>query len=283
MSTLISIQLNGKDNIDSNLAAITQLVEKACEKADLPRLVVLPECCSIFGVKGQAMLETAEVLGEGKVQKQLQSIAIENQCFLVAGTIPILSLDEPNKFTAASLVYAPDGELISRYNKMHLFDADVADATSSYRESVSTVAGDKVCVFDSPFGAIGQTVCYDLRFAGLFLAMTQHSKFNQAPHVIVVPSAFTKTTGKAHWHALLQARSIENQCFVVASNQTGKHSDGRETFGNSCIYSPWGECLSLLEEGEGYITATYDEAQINQIRMQMPIHAHKKERYQVES
>ena len=280
MASLISIQINGKASVKQNLAAIEQLIEKACLKADLDRLVVIPECASIFGCTGKEMLAAGEIIENGPIQAAFSDMAKRFQCYLIAGSTPIISANSADKYTATSLAYNPLGKPIARYNKIHLFDVDVADKTASYRESTYTEAGDAVCVFDAGFATVGMSICYDIRFAGMFDAMRDDS--GQAPSILVVPSAFTKKTGEAHWHALLQARSIENQCFVVASNQTGIHADGRETFGNSCIYSPWGECLSLVENGEGFAIAPFDVKQIQEIRQKMPIHLHKKERYSIE-
>lgn len=280
MASLISIQINGKASVKQNLASIEQLIEKACLKADPERLVVIPECASIFGCSGKEMLAAGEVISNGPIQTAFSEIAKRFSCYLIAGSTPIVANTSANKYTATSLAYSPLGKRIARYDKIHLFDVDVADKTASYRESKYTNAGDSVCVFNAGFASVGMSVCYDLRFAEMFNAMRDEK--GQAPSILVVPSAFTKKTGEAHWHALLQARSIENQCFVVASNQTGIHADGRETFGNSCIYSPWGECLSLIENDEGFAIAPFDAKHLQEIRQKMPIHIHKKERYPIE-
>lgn len=283
MASLISIQMNSGNDVAENINTASNIVAQACSVSKGDKIVVLPECFSLFGVSGSKALGSAEIIDQGWVQKQLSDIASLNACYLVCGTMPIVSHKQDQKYFAASIVFDPSGVRVSHYNKMHLFDVDVADATSAYRESKYTHSGKHVSLFTTPMGEVGQTVCYDLRFPALFNAFAEHTANKQSPNIIVVPSAFTKLTGKAHWHALLKARSIENQCFVVASNQTGIHSDGRETFGNSCIYSPWGECLSLIEEGEGYAMADFDLKSLQRIRMNMPVHAHKKERYQIES
>lgn len=282
MASLISIQINGQGSVTHNLERIRTLVTQACLEADDERLVVVPECASLFGVNGQQMLASAEIEGLGSIQQAFSDIAQQNHCYLVAGSMPIIPNKDASKYYAASLVFDPQGCNIARYDKIHLFDVDVADKTASYRESKYTLAGQNLSVFNTSFGDVGQSVCYDLRFPAMFIAMSQCSSDAKAPDIIVVPSAFTKKTGEAHWHALLQARSIENQCFVVASNQTGTHEDGRETFGHSCIYSPWGECLSIIENNEGYAIAPFDQTSIDDIRMKMPIHSHKKERYSIE-
>jgi predicted amidohydrolase len=290
MANLISIQINGLAKVEENLNKVEYIIRQASEKADKDansqhKLVVLPECFSIFGVTGSDMLQHAEVEKEGIVQRRLSDIAIKYCCYLVAGTTPIVdsnSLRATNKYYAASMVYSPSGKCIARYNKIHMFDVEVEDATKSYKESRYTQAGKHLSLFKTPFAEVAQSVCYDLRFPDMFSAYSEFTESGFAPDIIVVPSAFTHKTGSAHWHALLKARSIENQCYIVASNQVGSHADKRTTYGNSCIYSPWGECLSLIENEEGFAMAPYNKDDIDAIRAKMPIRSHKKERYTIE-
>lgn len=290
MPNLISIQINGQASVNDNLVKIEAIMKQACDKArkdsdDPHNLVVLPECFSIFGVAGSEMIQHAESEGEGFIQQKLRELAIRFRCYLVAGTTPIVNSNAPNevgKYYAASLVFSPSGKCIARYNKIHMFDVEVEDATKSYKESRYTLAGEHLSLFKTPFAEVAQSVCYDLRFPEMFSAYSQYTQTGQAPDIIVVPSAFTYKTGSAHWHALLKARSIENQCYVVASNQVGTHSDNRKTYGNSCIYSPWGKCLSMIENDEGFAMATYNKTVIDAIRAKMPLRSHKKERYTIE-
>jgi predicted amidohydrolase len=287
MASLISIQLNGQGNLKANLAKVEQLIAYACQQADSEKLIVLPECFSLFGVAKKQMLSAAEALGDGLVQSFLSDIAKQYDAYIVGGTTPIYadpSEHDKTRYYAASLVYNPQGKLIARYNKIHLFDVEVNDNTQSYKESASTIAGQHLSLFNTSFAQdIAQSVCYDLRFSDMFSAYAKHTEAAQAPTIIVVPSAFTKTTGAAHWHALLKARSIENQCYVVAANQVGTHADGRQTYGNSCVYSPWGQ-LSAVQftdevSHEGYAITTFDKANLFSIRAKMPVLSHKKERY----
>jgi len=290
MANLISVQINGQASVESNLNKIESILKEACNKAntqtnDQHKLVVLPECFSIFGVSGSEMIFHAETEGVGRIQQKLSELAIHFKCYLVAGTTPIIDIkvsNEVGKYYAASLVFSPSGKCIARYNKIHLFDVEVEDTTKSYKESRYTLAGEHLSLFKTPFAEVAQSVCYDLRFPDMFSAYSQYTQLREAPDIIVVPSAFTHITGSAHWHALLKARSIESQCYVVAANQVGTHSDNRTTYGNSCIYSPWGECLSLIENEEGFAMATYNKADIDAIRAKMPIRSHKKERYTIE-
>ncbi len=292
MASLISIQINGKSNVGANLDKVEQIIAQACAQADEQKLIVLPECFSMFGVPGIKMLEIAEVFGQGIIQERLAILAKKYACYIVAGTTPIIdSAQQASRYYASSLVFDPKGECVSRYNKIHMFDVEVADATKSYRESAFTIAGKSLALFDTPFADVAQSVCYDLRFPDMYSAYARYTNSKTAPSIIVVPSAFTYLTGKAHWHALLKARSIENQCYIVAANQVGIHQDKRETFGQSCIYSPWGECIDVVESDpsnpsnsqEGFAIATFDKAKLDAIRAKMPIASHKKERYVLES
>ncbi len=286
MDVLISVQLNSTAEVDTNIDQVSQILDQGL--ADLKfniqdnKLIVLPECFSIFGVSAAQMRKNAEQIGSGRIQEKLKALSLQYNAYIVAGTTPIVDSHDAEKYYAASLTYSPKGELISRYDKIHLFDVDVNDNTKSYRESNSTIPGKSLALFQTSFGEVAQSVCYDLRFASMFQAYAKFTIDGQSPPVIVVPSAFTKKTGEAHWHALLKARSIENQCYIVAANQSGKHADGRETFGHTCIYSPWGELLDIIRTDKGFALAKFDPSQITKVRKQMPLHQHKKERYHIE-
>jgi predicted amidohydrolase len=274
MSDLVAIQITSTPNIKHNLELIEHQLKQLENKL---QLVVLPECFAFFGARDKAQIDIAETLDTGPIQIALSALAKRYNKWIVAGTLPIKSLrndtdrSAKTKFYAASLVYNNEGVRVSRYDKIHLFDVSVNDNTGDYKESATTLPGQKVITFDSPWGTVGQIVCYDLRFPELIQKMPQLD-------VLVVPSAFTRRTGEAHWHPLLQARSIENQCYVVASDQTGVHNNGRETYGNSCIYSPWGELLANLPANEGWVAAKYDKTLLANIRKEMPIQQHKHNR-----
>lgn len=259
---LVAVQLVSEPDKQKNL----EQVEMQLKKLDTskPTLVVLPECFGYFGASDKSMLEHAEPLGDGLLQNEIARMAKQYGCWIIAGTIPIIA-DTPDKFTASCLVFDEQGQRRAEYQKIHLFDVDVADNTRSYRESRYTQAGKEILVLEqTPFGRLAVAVCYDLRFAGQFLAM-------QPFDVLVLPAAFTQTTGKAHWHPLLQARSIENQSYVVAANQGGTHVNSRETFGDSCIYSPWGELLAKKSKEPGVVFANMDSAYLEKIRTAMPV------------
>jgi len=190
--------------------------------------------------------------------------------WLVSGTIPVKSALE-NKVYAACLVYNEKGERVSRYNKIHLFDVHLEITSETYHESESIEAGNQVVVVDTPFGKIGIGVCYDLRFPELFRQLVL-----QGAEIIVLPSAFTAITGKAHWEVLLRARAIENLCYVVASAQGGYHVNGRETHGDSMVVDPWGTIINRLPHGSGFIIADIDVESIHKLRKNFPVLQHRK-------
>ncbi|MEJ6475517.1 carbon-nitrogen hydrolase family protein [Pseudoalteromonas piscicida] len=232
-----------------------------------PTLVCLPETWLAFCDNAQQTWQEA-LHSEGYLQ-ELGRLCQQYGVWLAAGTIAIPSSDE--KYHAASFLFNARGEVVARYNKIHLFDAEVSDNTKRYRESERTESGQDVVVVDSPFGKIGLSVCYDLRFAGLFQVMRA-----QGAELFLVPSAFTCTTGAAHWQPLLQARAIENQCYVVAAAQTGSHENGRETYGHSLIVSPWGEVLADSGTSLTPISQSIDTAFLDSIRKKMPVADHNR-------
>lgn len=264
MASIGAIQMTSTPDIEQNIAKVAALLPTA---SDAPQLVVLPECFSLFGANDASQLVLAEQRTD-LIIAELKKLAKSHRCWIVAGTIPTLA-PCGNKFRAASYCIDDDGSVVARYDKIHLFDVSVEDSTGDYRESRYTEPGDEVICFDSPFGKIAMAVCYDIRFAGLFQAMP-------AIDILVLPSAFTQKTGEAHWHTLLRARSIELQCYVIGADQWGTHASGRSTFGNSVIYSPWGDTLACLEQGEGYISTPIDQQRLTTIRRQMPVYQHRK-------
>lgn len=231
-----------------------------------PHLVILPEMFARFGAGESGQGRFAETFGDGEVQNFIADCAKRFRLWILAGTLPI---DEGERYAAASILYDDQGRVHARYDKIHLFDADVADQTKSYRESKYTKPGSRLVVTDTPFGKLGLTVCYDLRFPELFRALRAHGA-----ELIALPSAFTKVTGAAHWRALIQARAIENQVYVFAPNQTGTHDDGRETYGHSLVADPWGRVVAELDDAPGTITVTPDLSELHALRQRMPVQQH---------
>lgn len=263
---LYAVQLCSSSSLETNLAMLRQVMAPLSEVSG-PKLVVLPECVMSFDGEPDAMATLSEPLGEGSMQRALSQLAQEHRCTLVAGTIPIHAPD--GRFYASCLVFDDTGQRIGHYNKLHLFDVDVADGVGRYRESDTTAPGQHVEVIDTPFGKLGIAVCYDVRFPELFRAMVA-----KGAQIIALPSAFTQVTGEAHWQPLLQARAIENQCYLIAANQGGTHDHGRMTWGQSMIVSPWGEVLAQAQQSPAMVLASFDADKIHQIRQQMPTQQH---------
>ena len=269
MVKLSAIQLNSKPNVEQNIQAIAKQLEKLIQPKgieEVAHIVVLPECCLFFGDNDQAQLSLAQqAKNTNRLQLALSQLAKQYKVTLVGGTIPILA-DSRDKFTNSSCVFNPCGELISHYDKIHLFDVNVADNEKTYRESRYTQAGNKACIAKTPWANIGLSVCFDLRFPALYQKLSK-----LGADIITVPSAFTRVTGEAHWQTLLQARAIENQVYIIAAGQEGVHANGRETWGHSMIISPWGEILACLEQGEGIISSDFLPLEIQRIRTSMPL------------
>lgn len=272
MAKLSVVQLTSVPDVAQNLASITNILLSADLQTDEDHLVVLPECCLFFGGGDSQQLTLAKDTSSSKrLISDLANIAKQFNIYLVAGSIPLLTDANPNKFTNSCCVFTPDGQMISQYDKIHLFDVTVEDNSGSYLESRFTQAGDKVVTTQLPFATLGLTICYDLRFPELFRALTK-----LGAQIITVPAAFTQVTGKAHWQSLLQARAIENQVYIVAAGQSGEHQNGRQTWGHSMIISPWGQILAELPEGEGLVSANFSLDEINKVRASIPVAAHNK-------
>ncbi|GGW72894.1 carbon-nitrogen hydrolase family protein [Alishewanella tabrizica] len=265
---LSAIQLTSQPDPVDNFAVLQQYL------AQLPtaerHLVVLPECFAVFGGPDGLQQSYAEVIGDGMLQQQCAALAKQFAIYLVAGTIPTTSVD-PQRFSASSMLFSPQGELIADYQKLHLFDVSVADSMGTYRESATTLAGNKLTLSTQGSLKLGMAICYDMRFPGLMQALAAAGM-----NVLSVPSAFTRVTGEAHWYSLLRARAIENQCFVVAPGQTGVHANGRETFGHSVIISPWGDILADAGTEPGVISVSVDLAACQQLARTMPIKQHNR-------
>lgn len=265
---LSAIQLTSKPSIGHNLATIANFLQQLVDQyqnSPVQHLVVLPECCLFFGGKDAEQLQLAkETSKDQKLISLLSKLAIKYQVTLVAGSIPLLSSE--NKFTNSCCVFSPKGEVLAQYDKIHLFDVDVNDNEKQYCESKFTQKGDSSKVVQTHNVNVGLSICFDLRFAGLFQQLR-----SKGADIITVPSAFTRVTGQAHWQVLLQARAIENQVYIIAAAQEGVHENGRETWGHSMIISPWGEILSTLATAEGIISCAFSSAKIKRIRAEMPV------------
>lgn len=266
--SLVTVQMTSTPKVSDNLRWLEK--QLSLINTELPTLVVLPECFACFGGQDRAQLDIAESFGHGPIQDFIASQAKKLGIWIVAGSMPIKSAD-PDKFLATSLLFSDDGNCRAQYHKMHLFDVEVEDATGVYRESRTTQAGNSVVVVDSQVGKIGLSICYDIRFPELYRTMQQ-----QGVDIICLPSAFTQTTGAAHWRALLRARAIENQAFIVAANQSGCHQNQRQTYGHSMVIDPWGEVIQDQNTTTGIMQSTVDLEMISAVRKRMPNLKHRK-------
>lgn len=273
MTKVAAIQMASGTNVRANLNEVSNQISSAVKAG--AQLVVLPESFAIMGMKDADLVAVAEDEGTGTIQDFLSEQAKSNNIWLIAGTVPIKlksdNVHHENKYYAACLVYNEKGEQVSRYDKIHLFDVHLEATKETYSESETIEAGNKAVVIDTPFGKIGLGICFDLRFPELFRELVL-----QGAQIIVIPSAFTAITGKAHWEVLLRARAIENLCYVVASAQGGYHVNGRETHGDSMIIDPWGTILDHLPQGSGYVVADIDIENINNIRKNFPVLKNRK-------
>jgi deaminated glutathione amidase len=272
---LTAIQIISSDSVEDNFQQITQqLMALPQHEHSINHLVLLPENALCFADRA-AYLKQAEYLGNGPHQQRLSDLAKQFNCVLVCGSFPIKS-EQKDKIYTTSLVYSAQGELLEHYHKIHLFDADVADAQGAYRESDTFISGKEIKVVDCGFAKIGLAICYDLRFPGLFQNLRE-----LGADIILLPAAFTKITGMAHWQALLQARAIETQCYILAADQGGEHFVNhpnyqvRDTFGHSMIINGWGEILAQLTTGRGFVQADFDKSALENIRKKMPVQQHK--------
>lgn len=269
------LQCQSSRDVSANLLFIeSQLEELTRERLqwdkDAPHLVVLPECSLLFGGHESQQLAYAGDSYLSPLKSALSALAARYCVYMVAGTIPALA--EDGRVYSRCYLFDDKGDTLGQYDKLHLFDVDVADGTKQYRESETFCPGNHISVIDTPFGKIGLTICYDLRFPDLFRALRL-----AGAEIITVPSAFTKVTGEAHWQVLLQARAIETQCFILAAAQWGAHNEGsRETWGQSMVIGPWGEVIAEQKTGTGWVHADIDVAEVHSIRSKMPVAQHNR-------
>ena len=262
---IAALQTVSGPDIEANLAMAAELIASAAAAG--AHLVALPEYFALITNDDAQKRQVAETEGDGQVQAFLSDAARRHKVWIVGGSLSIKTTT-PDKVRNASLVYDDEGRRVARYDKIHLFGFTRGD--EHYDEGRLIEPGDKVVCFDSPFGRIGLSVCYDLRFPELFRAMGEVD-------LIILPAAFTWTTGQSPWEVLLRARAIENQCYLMAPAQGGRHPDGRRTWGHSMIIDPWGEILACLDEGPGIARAELDPARITSVRQSLPALRHRRE------
>jgi nitrilase len=263
MFRVAAIQMASGPNVQANLQEAARLIELAA--ATGARIIALPEYFCLMGMRDSDKVKLREADGAGPVQDFLAAEAKRHKAWIVGGTVP-LACDDAGRVRNACLVYDGEGRRVARYDKIHLFGFDMGQ--EKYAEQDTIEPGRAVVTVESPWGRIGLSVCYDLRFPELYRAMGEVD-------LLFIPSAFTETTGKAHWETLIRARAIENQCFVVAPAQGGYHVNGRETHGHTMIVDPWGVVLDRLPRGSGVVVAGVNPTYTAKIRRSLPALKHR--------
>ncbi len=260
---IAAVQMISGPEVAPNLATAGRLIADAAAAG--ARLIALPEYFPLIGASDGDRLAARERDGSGPIQDFLAGTARQHGIWLVGGSIP-LQADDPAKLRNSCLVYGPEGQRVARYDKIHLFG--FRKGSESYDEAATIERGRQVIAFETPLGRVGVAICYDLRFPELFRAMGTLD-------LLVLPAAFTETTGRAHWEMLLRARAVENQCYLLASAQGGLHPTGRMTHGNSMIIDPWGDILARMDKGEGVVIADLDPQRISETRASLPALKHR--------
>ncbi len=260
---LAAVQMVSTPRVEENLQTAGLLIAEAvAQGADV---VALPEYFPIMGLRDGDKFALREADGHGPIQDFLAQTARQHGIWLVGGSLP-LTASVPDKVLNSSLVYNPQGERAARYDKIHLFGFQKGG--ERYNEGATIEAGRQPVAFATPFGRVGLSICYDMRFPELYRRLG-------VVDLLVIPAAFTETTGRAHWEILLRARAIENQCYVLAIAQGGRHENGRETHGNSMLIDPWGEILARRNKGAGVVIGDLDHAWIAEVRASLPALGHR--------
>jgi deaminated glutathione amidase len=267
MGKVAAIQMTSGHIVADNLTAAGELLLEAKDAgADI---ACLPENFCFIGLKDADKLAVAEADGSGVVQQFLSDTARRLKMWILGGTI-VLRGDTPSRVANSSLLIDAAGKRVARYDKIHLFDVTIPGRNEQYLESSHVMPGREPVLADTPVGRLGMSVCYDMRFPELYRELVA-----QGAEWLAMPAAFTVPTGRAHWETLLRARAIENLCYVVAPAQSGTHSSGRETYGDSLIVDYWGQVLSRLAKGTGVITADIDLAKQAESRVRFPALANR--------
>ncbi len=259
-----AVQTVSGSDVAANLAAIEPRVADAARQG--AQLVLLPEYFGIFGARATDKVTVREADGSGMQQDWLARMAREHAIFIVGGCVPIATAD-PTRVRSACLVFDRDGRRVARYDKMHLFAFSRGE--ERYDEARTIEPGTAPATFDAPCGTVGLSICYDVRFPELYRHYGDVA-------LLLVPSAFTAVTGAAHWHLLLRARAVENQCYVLAAAQGGLHANGRRTYGHSVLIDPWGDVVAELSDGPGLVVGDVLAERIAGVRRELPALAHRR-------
>jgi deaminated glutathione amidase len=269
-------QMCATDDTIANLQTCRRLAARAAEAG--ARLLVLPECFAFLGQDPEDKFRVAERLDAdkpGPILSALQDIARTHDMWVIAGGMAEIASTDPvtgkvlRTYISCPTI-SPSGQLGALYRKIHLFDVEIPGRVV-HRESDTNAPGSDVVVLETPLARIGLSVCYDVRFPELYREMA----VRLGAQILVVPAAFTAHTGPAHWHVLLRSRAIENQCYVIAAAQYGRHNEKRESYGHSLIIDPWGRCLGELDTGEGLVVSEIDLDELDNQRQQMPVLQHQ--------
>jgi nitrilase len=263
-----AVQMSSAGDLPANLAVVRELTARAAVEG--AQLVALPECFSFLGRGEGDKLAVAESFrGKGPVLDTLRELAIKHGIYMLGGGTPEVVPGDPTRTYNTAAVVDPGGHLIATYRKIHLFDVDIPGG-ATLRESDATASGDELVVVDIAGAPVGLSICYDLRFPELYRSLVK----DKGAEVLIVPAAFTAHTGAAHWHLLLRARAIENQVWVVAPAQWGRHNDKRESYGHTLVVDPWGTLVDERPTGDGVVVTTLHGDAVAQRRTQMPCLRH---------
>jgi predicted amidohydrolase len=258
------VQMCSTDDIDENIAAATKLIRRA--RAEGANFAATPEMTSLMDQRKGALAAKVVAEADDRALKAFRALAVETGMTLLLGSLPVRV--DADLCANRSFLVAPTGDIVARYDKIHMFDVEVGDG-QTYRESRDYRPGDKSVTADIGAAIIGLSVCYDVRFPALYRALAK-----SGAQILCVPAAFTRVTGQAHWRALLVARAIENGAFVVAAGQGGRHRDGRETFGHSLIIGPWGDVIAEGGIEPGVVGAVIDLDAVAETRRRIPSLSH---------
>jgi predicted amidohydrolase len=261
------LQLNSGSDLPANVAAVRALAREAAGNG--ARFVMTPEYAFMLDGRGRVMREGALPADGGDVLAEMRGLARELQVWLLLGSLTVRTEEE--RIANRSVLIAADGAIVASYDKIHMFDVTLPDG-KVIRESSAYLPGDRAVLADTPWGKLGLTVCYDLRFPGLFRVLAR-----AGASFISVPSSFQRQTGKAHWHSLLRARAIENECFILAPAMCGDHPGDRQTYGHSLIVDPWGEIIADGGEAPGIVYGEIEPARVAKVRRMMPSLEHDRE------
>ena len=261
------IQTNSKSDPNINIREVSTLIRAA--RSNGAELITTPEVVGMLEPNREKALNKAQPENYHGVLREFRALSRDLAIWLLIGSISIKLSN--GKLANRSFLINPDGQIIARYTKIHMFDVEVNDG-SIYRESATYQPGTSACLARTPWGLVGLTVCYDIRFPALYRDLAK-----AGAKIIFIPSAFTEVTGEAHWHILQRARAIENGCFIVSAAQTGMHEQNRKTFGHSIIVDPWGNILADADKDVGFITADLDLNLVDEVRKKIPSLTHDRE------